>query len=476
MKILRLLTAFVIAALTLAACDDTTDNIGGSITNDIDNISIQSKVFDVASNSLVAGAVLSRNNTGLIGKVKDPETGTYVSGDYMAQLAVLSSFDLDTLQYIRNANNGAIEADSCYLLVSYTSTYGDTLAPMKATAFEMSKPMPEQDYYSDFDAFKDGWVSENNYHASSTYVLSGKDSAFKIFLNKPYTDKNGKAWKNYGSYLMNTYVEHPEYFKSNYRFLHNVCPGFYIKTVGGMGNVANIWNTELIFTWTRKKTIKAQDGVTDSTVVGSGYNRFDGTEEVLQLNKITNSNERLQELANDQSCTYLKSPAGIFTELTLPVEEIMKGHENDTLNTASITIPRINNEDNNNSYQFDVPSTILLVQKDSLQAFFEKSKLNDNRTSYTAAYNKNSSGIKNAYTFYNISNLITTMYKNKGKGDNWNKAVLVPVSLTTSIQNNQSVVTKINHNMALTSTKLAKGTATDSKIKIKVIYSKFKDK
>lgn len=477
MKILRLLTALVIAALTFAACDDTTDNIGSSITNDVDNISIQSKVFDVASKSLLAGPVLSRNNTGLIGKVKDPETGAYVTGDYMTQFGVLSSFNLDTLQYIRNANNGAIEADSCYLLVTYLSSYGDTIAPMKVNAYEMTKPMPEDNYYSDYDAFEHGYVSKNNYHAGATYNLYNTSDAksFKIYLNKPYTDKEGKTWKNYGSYIMNTYAEHPEYFKSNWKFLHNVCPGFYLKNVGGIGNVANVWNTELIFYWTRQKTIKAKDGVTDSTAVGTGWNRFDGTEEVLQVNKITNSQDRLQELVNEESCTYLKSPAGIFTELEIPVEDIMKGHENDTLNTATITIPRLNNVDNNNDYQFDVPATILMVQKDSLQSFFEKNKLNDNRTSYTASYNKSSSGVRNAYTFYNISNLVTTMYANKGKSENWNKVVLVPVKLTTTTQNNQKVVTKINHDMALTSTRLARGTSKDSPIQIKVIYSKFKE-
>ena len=94
MKILRLFTALFIAAMTIAACDDTTDNIGSSITNDVDNISIKDQVFNVTSRSIVSGPVLSRNNTGMIGNVKDPETGTYVAGDYMTQFGVLSSFSL----------------------------------------------------------------------------------------------------------------------------------------------------------------------------------------------------------------------------------------------------------------------------------------------------------------------------------------------------------------------------------------------
>lgn len=493
MKILRLLTVLVIAALTFAACDDTTEGIGGSITNKIDNINISDSAFNVTTKSIVAGAVLSRNNTGLIGKMKDPETGNYVKGDYMTQLSVLPTFDVDTLDYIKQANKGSIEADSCYLLVSYNASYGDTIAPMKVTAYEMTKPMAEdQEYYSDYDAFKEGWVSENNQHWSSNYNLSNTSDVknFKIYLNKKYTTKDGKTYKNYGSYIMQTYAEHPEYFKTNYKFLHNVCPGFYIKNVGGTGNMAKIWNTELIFYWTRHKTIKAKDGVTDSTAVSIGYNRFDGTEEVLQLNKIENDTKNLEQLASQQNCTYLKSPAGIFTEVTLPIEDIMKGHEKDTLNTATISFPRLNNADEDNAYNFATPSTILMVQKDSLQSFFEKSKLADNRTSYTASYSSTGT-YKNAYIFQNIANLVSAMYKNKGKGENWNKVVLVPVNVITTTQGYTTVISKINHDMSLASTRLIVGTDDPDKdytkdektgkkvasgpIRIKVIYSKFKE-
>lgn len=488
MKILRLLTVLAIAALTFAACDDTTEGIGGSITNDIDNINISSAVFPVATKSMVSGAVLSRNNSGLIGKMKDPETGNYVKGDYvkgdyMTQLGVLSSFDVDTAA-IKQANNGSIEAYGCYLLVSYNASYGDTIAPMKVTAYEMTKPMAEdQEYYSDYDAFKNGWVSESNQHWSCNYNLSNTSDVknFQISLNKPYT-KDGKTYNNYGSYILQTYAKHPEYFKTNYKFLHNVCPGFYIKNVGGTGNMAKIWNTELIFQYKRQYTTKAKDGVTDSIIVDSLYNRFDGTEEVLQLNKIENDTKNMEQLASQENCTYLKSPAGIFTEVTLPIEDIMKGHEKDTLNTATISFPRLNNIDEDNAYNFATPSTILMVQKDSLQSFFEKSKLADSRTSFTTSYST-SGTYKNAYTFQNVANLVSAMYKNKGKSENWDKVVLVPVSIITVTQGYTTVITKINHDMALASTRLIRGViSTDSSgkktspIQMKVIYSKFKEK
>lgn len=478
MKFIKL-TAFLLAAFSMVACDDTTDTLGSSITNKVDNLTITDATYNVETQSLVARPVLSKSNNGIIGRVKDPETGTYLTADYMTQMVPLSTFSVDTLQYIKDANNGELRADSCYLLVSYQSTYGDSLAPMKVTAYEMSKPMTEdKNYLTDFDPIAEGYIAENGYHNSATYSLSKATGNFKIYLNKPYT-KDGVTYDNYGTYMLKTFVEHPEYFKSNYQFLKNVCPGFYIKHEGGIGNVADVWNTEVQFYWSRQKTIKASDGVTDSIAKGYGFNRIDGTEEALQTNHIVNDAASIASLAADPSCTYLKSPAGIFTEVTLPVEEILKGHENDTLNTASVTFPRINNTETDNQYIFDTPSYVLMIPKDSIDSFFENGDVVNNRNSFYASY---SSSTTNGYTFSNISNLITAMSKKKGSSENWNKAVLIPITVSTVVENNSTMISKMTHNMSLTSTRLVKGTnetTSDGKpaspIQIKVIYSKFKD-
>lgn len=478
MKFIKL-TAFLLAAFSMVACDDTTDTLGSSITNKVDNLTITDATYNVETQSLVARPVLSKSNNGIIGRVKDPETGTYLTADYMTQMVPLSTFSVDTLQYIKDANNGELRADSCYLLVSYQSTYGDSLAPMKVTAYEMSKPMTEdKNYLTDFDPIAEGYIAENGYHNSATYSLSKATGNFKIYLNKPYI-KDGVTYDNYGTYMLKTFVEHPEYFKSNYQFLKNVCPGFYIKHEGGIGNVADVWNTEVQFYWSRQKTIKASDGVTDSIAKGYGFNRIDGTEEALQTNHIVNDAASIASLAADPSCTYLKSPAGIFTEVTLPVEEILRDHENDTLNTASVTFPRINNTETDNQYIFDTPSYVLMIPKDSIDSFFENGDVVNNRNSFYASY---SSSTTNGYTFSNISNLITAMSKKKGSSENWNKAVLIPITVSTVVENNSTMISKMTHNMSLTSTRLVKGTnetTSDGKpaspIQIKVIYSKFKD-
>lgn len=493
MKLIKLTTLFI-AAICLASCDDTTDIIGQTTTNRVDGLNISDARYNVVTESAATGAVLSNNSNGIIGMVKDPETNNYVTGNYMAQFSTLSSFELDTLDYIRYAHGGEykngvytggkVTADSCYLIVNYESAYGDTLAPMKVTAYEMKKPMEEgQNYYSDFNPIAQGYVdTENGYKASSTYSL--KNKYFKIYLNNPYT-KNGIKYANYGEYLMLMRKDHPEYFKNNYQFVHNVCPGFYIKHESGIGNVAKVNVMQMVFCWERWKNIKSYDGLRDSTEKRNYSYPFLSTQEVLQTNYIENDPNSINSMLEESQCTYIKSPAGIYTTATLPVENIMRGHEKDTLALASVTFPRMNNEVSEDEYTFATPDNILMIPVDSLKSFFEHGNITNYRTSYTAAYNSSSSSTpKNAYTFNNIGNLITEMYKVPvaKRTANWNKVALLPVSISYVTRDSYQYVSKITHDMGLTTTRLFKGdNSTDSEgkpaspVQIKVIYSKFKE-
>jgi hypothetical protein len=129
----------------------------------------------------------------------------------------------------------------------------------------------------------------------------------------------------------------------------------------------------------------------------------------------------------------------------------------------------------------------MLIEKDSLDSFFKGKNLFNNLYAYQVSLDKN------AYTFPNISNLITRMHQAKEKGvksdpnwtanhPNWNKALLVPVevinitSSSSTIYGTQSYETPIatENKMGLTSTRLVKGSA-ENPIKIEVIYAKFKD-
>lgn len=470
----------IMSCITIASCDDTTDSIGNSLTDNMDMLKVTTDTFNVATRSIVADSVLSRSTTGYLGKIRDIETGNYITGDFMAQFSTLENYKLPEKDSIVSLQDGEVIADSCSIRLFYTDYYGDSLATMNITAYEMNEPMKEGvKYYSNFDPIAEGLIRNDGMKVNKTYTLtdlsiSDEDRAdessytpnIKINLNKPYTDKNGVTYNNYGTYIMRMYYEDPDRFKNSYNFIHEVCPGFYFKTNDGIGSMAYITVSQLNIYFRY---------LNDSTYVGT--TSFSATEEVLQTTNISNDKQNIADLANDNTCTYLKTPAGIFTEITLPVDEIIENHSNDTINTAKISLTRINNN-THDEYSLSAPSTLLMIPKDSLYTFFENGDNVDYKKSFIATYSSST----NQYTFNNISGMITYMadIKKKGLAENlnwlnehpdWNRVVVIPVSVTT---NSSSQIVKIVHDMSLTSTKLVGGSENPYEpIKINVIYSKF---
>lgn len=509
--------------LAFASCTETTDTIGSSLSELVDGVNVQTQSYDVESKSILADSVLSRNSIGYIGKVRDPETRAYVTGDFMAQFYCLENYKFpeDSVMTVYdengNAQKGVIKADSCEIRLFYSDFYGDSTATMKLTAYEMDKPMNEnREYYSNFDPMKEGYIRNGGISKDKVYALtdfmvpeSTRDTStyepyITIKLNDPYMDKSGKTYSNYGTYILEKYYEDASNFKNAYTFRNNVVPGFYFKHKAGLGNMAYVDASQLTvyYKYTARVPYTSTTNGNTTTLykdsVMNGVTVFWGTDEVLQTTNITNDKATLSTLVADNSCTYLKTPAGIFTELTLPVDDITSNHSGFNIASAKLSLQRINNS-SQSQYAFDVPQYVLMVPKDSIYTFFEKGEMYNNRTSYLTswAYGSSSNSNGNTYTFNNISGMINTMaaIPQSQRSDSWNKVVLVPVSVTTSSNSNASnsynsyyyyyygysssssqsaTVQKVTHNMGLESTKLVKGTSSNSPIKIDVIYSRFK--
>lgn len=475
---------YVLCAVTamLTSCDDTTDYIGSTLTKQEDLVTVSDGIFKISSRSVVVDSVLSRSTLGYLGNVKDPETGTYISSNFITQFHTFENYDFPE----ESALTYGIKADSCEVRLFYNEYYGDPTAPMKATLYELASPVEEnQTFYSIFNPEEKGMVrlAEGSVKISKAYSLKDGNltdsvrtsdnyvSNISFKLNTPYTDKNGKVYNNYGSYIMQKYYDNPDNFKNSYNMIHNVCPGFYIKTESGVGSMAYIYISQLNTYFTYKDTANHV-----------GIANFSGTEEVRQLTQISNDKSRLQQLAKDKTCTYVKAPAGLYTELTLPVEEICKGHENDSINSAKVILQCLNNNVES-EYSFKVPSTLLMVNVDKADEFFEKGKIADNRTTFIASYTSKT----NTYTFSNIGELIKSMYNNlpddavareqwKAAHPSWNKVLLIPVKASYSQYNGSNVLSQISHDMSLSSIRLVGGEENPNKdIEISVIYTKFKN-
>lgn len=484
MKIRILTFISLLACIAFISCDDTTDTIGTSLTDKMDLLNVETDTFNIFSRSIIAERVLSRNTTGYLGKIRDPETGNYITGNFMAQFNTLENYKFPSEKNIvsfegKDTIKGIVVADSCIIRLFYTNYYGDSLATMNLTAYEMKEAMKEGvKYYSDFNPKQfirtDNGIKINKTYTLSDLSISSEDRAdadiytphIKIVMNKEYTDKEGNIYNNYGTYVMKKYYENSDNFKNSYNFINNVCPGFYFEMNDGLGSMAYISVSQL--------NVYFKYATNDTVLVGTAA--FSGTEEVLQTTNISNDRQALENLINDNTCSYLKTPAGIFTELKLPINDIIRGHENDTINSAKVTLPRINNT-NYSKFALNAPSTLLMIPRDSLYSFFENEDIVDYKKSYLATYMSTS----NSYTFSNISGLITYLADIRNKGmafnpnwesehENWDKVVIIPVTVTT---NTSGQVVNVVHDMGLSSTRLVKGKEDDSPLKISVIYSKF---
>lgn len=480
-----------LAATLLTACDDTTDTIGNSLTSRTDLFSMKDTTFTVHTRSIAVDSVLSRSQYTYLGHVKDPETRAYVTSNYTTQFAILESLSAnDALLPSKDSitsrgSDGKVIADSCVLRVNVDEFTGNMLNPMKLTAYELASPVKEGTaYYTSFNPEKEGMLRTDGHAIRKNKMYTPIDQSLSdsirnnltsssstnlipinIPLNDKYTDKNNREYQNFGTYILQMYYEHPEYFKNSNTFRHYVCPGFYIKSTGGIGVMSKINSTDLIFTFKM-----LNNGVETNASL-----TLAGTEEIVRTTQIENDKDRIAGLAQDSTCTYLKAPAGIFTEVEFPVEEIMSGHENDTISSAKISFTKINSS--GSEYEFGAPETVMILPKDSLYSFFEHRDLPDNQVSYIGTYQS----AYNSYTFNNIAELITAMYHAKQSGkksENWNKAVLVPVTQnTTTSGSSYSSTTKVidaSNDMSLKSTKLVGGSANAHQpVTINIIYNRF---
>ena len=486
----RLFTAIAITAMAIVSCSEETAGIGKSLTDEDDKLQVSTGIFEAHSKSLVIDSIYAQNFDCFFGQIKDPETGTYVKTEFMTQFNLLEGVKFPSKE-LMVVEDGQVIADSCeiWLFFNKERCYGDSLVPLKMRLQELIEPMDDNlVYYSDYDPEEAGYIREGGIdkkqmfsivnHTYSDEVRSSKgySDMIRIALNDPYIAPDGQSYNNYGSYLLQTYYDHPEYYKNSYTFVHKVCPGFNFKIEDGLGVMANINDISLRLYYHYKKS---NDAFTNTMMA------FAATPEILQTCHVTNDKEGLKELAADNSCTYLKTPSGIFTEVELPVVKIMEGHHNDSLLSVNMTFQRMNSELFENEYLLKAPSMVLMIQKDSLFSFFEKEKTYDYRSSFVSSLNKNT------YSFTNMGNIVTLMFRDmfvgslldpdwEKKHPDWNKVVLVPVTTILSAAQKTNTagaatatINGICNNLALTSTKLVGG---NTPIKVNVIYAKFNDK
>lgn len=456
------LSCFLIMVATLlisTGCDDSTGNIGNSIVSDSDLIKASTDTCYATSGTIMANSILANSSEVYLGQYTD-ENGTVFNSSFITQFACSEDFIFpekvigDSAKYTT-------------LRLYFDEYFGDSLNTMKCEIYELDSTLVEgKPYYTDINP--EDFYDENKAPLTTKTYTAIDFSKHDTILNGDYTRHLEIPIPNeIGNRFISKFYETVNgdsigrtYFANSEAFINNVFKGIYVKCSHGDGTVIKIYRARLDVGFERY--INSNSGKPDSVQVLSAP--FYSTKEVLQANKF--DTKGLQGLVDETEHTYLRTPAGLFTEVTLPVLDAVK--KGMTINTAKINFTKYNE----GTGLFNTPpSTILMVRKNDMNSFFLKNKLNDGETSFLTSFNSNN----NQYSFNNISNLLRVCYEEYMEGtanpDDWNKVVLIPVKV---IKDSNGSVVKITHDTDIKSVRL-RGGENGYKIPIEIISSKFND-
>ena len=120
----------VLTAMAISSCDETTDQIGGSLTSDEDQLNIASKVFNVQTRTVIAdtvfnnsdehlGSVFTQSSTCYLGMVRDPQTQADIKSEFATQFHLLDIVTIPDADKFLSLDNGLPAADSCYLILAW---------------------------------------------------------------------------------------------------------------------------------------------------------------------------------------------------------------------------------------------------------------------------------------------------------------------------------------------------------------------
>lgn len=486
----------LLLAFALAACDESTGSLG--ISADFDQVSNTTSNFELRTRSILMDkGIIANNSNCYLGRVTDPETGCVIEADFAAQFQTFENYGFPEKEQMvderdpQNVKTGVPVCDSCDVRLYFDSYYGDADNPMKLQAFLLSsdpdKLMSEDSvYHTDVDLTqfldKDAKPIASRMFAVNDYELGEEDRTGSSYNKNVHLVMP----PSFGQRIMDKFYSDAENFKDNYHFTHNVLPGMYFRCSDGNGTMIKV------YVGTLNVYFKYKDPANDS--IFTAMSRFAATPEVIQSTRFQNSG-KMNDLVNVMDYTYLKTPAGIATEMTLPIDEIFGGeHAMDSVSKASITLTRLNKDQDN--FQLGTPSELLMVRKGDMEDFFREKKVSNSRTNYTTAF----SATYNTYTFSNISRLLSYCKHEKieavrkrlaGNGlsdftqaqfeaeealwmmenPDWNKVVLVPVVTSSATDAYGSTVqTSVNHDMSLNSVRLIGG---NTPLQIQVVYSRF---
>ncbi len=474
--------------VSAVACSDDLSGIGASVRPSADDVVVKTAIFDVPIQTRYRDSVYVRTGYPLLGSVSDPYLGELSAG-YLAQfyanketeLNVRNTSDSILFNVLKTSLVSELEKqepgqwdpdgyyksrydslvgnriDSMTIRIYYESYYGDSLSPMQLSIYGLNpdvdfSALPENEFYSnnDFSAMysqenllgSKGYTAANRELSDSVRGLSGYMHYVEVKLDDKYKDEFLRIAVQAAIARDTKNPRHKQFadiFADQSALRSSWLSGVCVKPTFGDGSLIKVYYTAIYLFYSSfhryavDGTIlrnAADDG--DSTYVSNHVKYIAVTPDVIQMAGLTYSDGRKSERLADTDTTFISSPLGYYGVVDLPVGKIIRTMMDDParsdssyfLNAANLYLKAYKPQ----GYVLsETPApTLLMVQEDSVNTYFEEGILPNSVTSCYASYAcdsvPNDSYIDPSqglyyYSFGNINSVVLGLAKNDG----WSK-------------------------------------------------------
>lgn len=444
----------IIVAISFIACNDTLDQVGFTIQPGQDKLSVSVDTLELEARTIQVDSIFSKTKYPVLGEYIDPVFGT-IKSDYAGEFYFHESSSF---------RDGAV-IDSVRVKVSYSSIIGDSLAPMGLSVYEIIKPLPKNNHFTNIDPK----LYSNMSAPLGTAIFTGKNATWTTeTYSSGYNTQsvtvyeiNVKLPKEIGEKFLTEYNKPGHGKLVNTDTFKEFFPGLYITTTFGNSTILNVNLTSFHIHY---HYVDKGGSSQKTDTVRTDQMRLNITPEVTQINYVENNNDQM--LTPSTEHTFIKSPAGVNTEIKFPFSTINTKLEAQALSQANLTIYALPDVLEDETVKLTPPQYLLLVNKDSIEGFFENRRLPDNRTSFiSSAFNTSTY----SYNFGNISAMVNH-YNEVNKGPFDLTYYLIPVDATIGSDSyGRETITAIYNQMKPTAVMLDKRKGS---LKLNMIFSK----
>ena len=449
----------IIATMALLTSCKNDESVGVTIKPQEDEIIVAADTFLIESENYFVPAISAQADSMILGEFYSAKYGT-TKAELLLQIAPPIDYRFPEEKY-------KPEPDSLILMMYYNTWFGSPYAPLEFSVYEINKQGIDYNtqYLSNLEIgdFCDSTILMGK-RLMTSIDLSRADSVTEDTAATPYV-----RYKFDQTQLERFFNMPQEVYKSEDAFL-NEFKGIYLTTRYGSSTLIcfNQITMYLYYHYTYQKNGK--DTVVNTSII------FPSNKEVRQLNKFSHPDMEQIAVCHD-SINYIKSAAGIYPKIRIPIGEMSKriystiGDKQLNVNAAEIIIENIAYD--STDVFMSKPSCLLALTTEQFDDFIKYNTIPTatDTTAIIANYSSTLDGYK-----LNLAYFITKYLRNEMvEDDDVIEMILMPVNLdaVTSTTTGSTSVTSIKPLTQLAATTIRSGKNEHSPMRLKILYNGF---